>query len=105
MGFIMDRPNDRENPVEPIEKIALDFVRGLLEGKRVYMKFDASKISDDHKTLAYVYLMEDDTFVNETILKAGFAKLSIQPPNTKFSKTLRDAYREAREERRGIHIQ
>jgi len=102
MGFIMERSADEENPVAPIETIALDFVENLLEEQHVRLEFDVNRLGDKHKTLAYVYLLEDDTFVNEEILKAGYAYLSIQPPNTKHAKILRAAYRESREERLGL---
>ena len=103
MGFIMQRPQGRANPVSPLETQAFDFVRELIEGKHVRLEFDVNKTDEGHYSLAYVYLVDDDTFVNEEILRAGFANLSIQPPNTKYSKKLREAYLLGRSERRGLH--
>ncbi len=44
-------------------------------------------------------------FLNAEILRQGFANLSIRPPNMKFAKELREAYREARAEKRGLQGQ
>jgi len=102
MGFIMERGYQEVSPVDSIETIALDYTKQLLENKHVRLEFDVLRKSDDHRTLAYVYLNEDDTFVNAEILRQGYANLSIQPPNTKHAEKLREAYKEAREERRGL---
>ena len=105
MGFVMERGDQYIDPTEKIEETALEFVQKLIEGVHVRLEFDVNKKSDDHKTLAYVYLVENGTFVNAEILRQGFASLSIQPPNTKYTELLREAYREAREEFRGLHGQ
>jgi len=105
MGFVMQRSEDDADPVDPIEQQALDFVRELLEGNHVRLELDNLQKSDDHRTLAYVYLLKDNTLVNAEILRQGFANLSIRPPNTKYEDILRDAYRTAREERRGLQGQ
>jgi len=62
---------------------------------------DDNKSDDDNLTLAYVFLMKNDLFVNTEILRHGFSQLSIQVPNTKYKKLLREAYQEARREKRG----
>jgi len=106
MGFVMRRQDDEEvDPTTNIEQEAFDFVRELLEGKHVRLEFDHERKSEDLKTLAYVYLLKDDTFVNAEIIKQGYASLSIRPPNTKYEDTLREAYQEARQERRGLQGQ
>jgi len=105
MGFVMKRTQDVANPVDPLEVIALKFVKELLINQHVRLEFDSQRIDDHHNTLAYVYLIEEKTMVNTEILRWGYAYLSIQPPNTKHSKILRDAYTEARREKRGLHNQ
>jgi endonuclease YncB( thermonuclease family) len=47
-------------------------------------------------------LLDNELFVNAEILRQGFAFLQIRPPNTKYSKELREAYTEARLEKRGL---
>ncbi len=97
-GFIIEE----ENPLTSVEEKAFDFVRSLLEGETVRMEFDVQKKSRDLSTFAYVFLIKKKTFVNTEILKQGFAFLQIRPPNTKYAQDLRDAYKEARREKRGL---
>lgn len=97
-GFIIEE----ESPLTPVNEQAFDYVRSLLEGKTVRLEFDAQKRSSDFKTLAYVFLTKDQTFVNTEILRQGFAYLKIRPPNTKYADLLREAYKEARREKRGL---
>ncbi len=40
--------------------------------------------------------------LNEEILKAGYADLLTIPPNVKYAKRFRKAYRDARENNRGL---
>ncbi len=96
-------PDAEEVAVTPIEEEALRYTTSLLLGKRVRLEFDNQKKSDQYDaTFAYVYLIENNTFVNLEILRQGFAFLQIIPPNMKFVEELRAAYRQAREERRGL---
>ena len=89
------------NPTETIEEKALNFAQELLEGKRVRLEFDVQSKDSESKTLAYAFLA-DGTFVNAEILRNGFANLRIMPPNTKYASQLREAYQEARREKRGL---
>lgn len=98
-GFVVRKEGE---PAIPLEEKALAFAKALLEGKRVRLEFDSERKDDDYTTLAYVFLLKDDTFVNTEILRQGFADLAIRPPNTKYAQQLRSAYREAREEKRGL---
>lgn len=101
-GIVIKEP---VNPLTPIEEKAFEFVKELLVGKHIRLEFDKDKKSEKHETLAYAFLIEDDTFINAEILRHGFAHLSIQPPNTKYADELRDAYKEARREQRGLQGQ
>jgi hypothetical protein len=101
-GIVIKEP---VNPLTPIEEEAFEFTRELLEGQHVRLEFDANKLSEKNETLAYVFLLENDTFVNTEILRQGFAYLSIRPPNTKYADELRAAYKEARSEQRGLQGQ
>lgn len=40
--------------------------------------------------------------LNEEIVEAGYASLLTVPPNVKYRERFADAYREAREKRRGL---
>jgi len=98
-GFVINRKVD---PTQPLEERAVKFVEELVIGKRVRLEFDKVKVADKYETLAYVFLLEDDTFVNSEILRQGYAQYQVRPPNTKYKKELREAYQEARREKRGL---
>lgn len=93
------------SPLTSVEEQAFEFVRELLMGEHVRLEFDTNKKSEDHATLAYVFLLKDNTFVNTEILRHGYAHLHIRPPNKKYDTELREAYREARMEKRGLQGQ
>ena len=77
----------------------------LLDQKRVRLEFDDDKKDDELNTLAYVFLKDENTFINAEILRQGYAQLQVRPPNTKYKQELRSAYKEAREQFRGVHGQ
>jgi len=89
----------------PIEERAIEYVKELVEGQHVRLEFDAEKKGEGFETLAYVFLLKDDMFVNAQILRQGFANLQIRPPNTKYATELRNAYKDARAEKRGLQGQ
>ena len=96
-GFIIAETD----PTISFEQQALDFTKSLLEGKFIRLEFDAELKSEDFKTFAYAFL-DDQTFVNAEIIRQGFADLKIVSPNTKYAQSLREAYQEARKEKRGL---
>ncbi len=92
-GFVVKEGIDLEVPPE---EQAQEFARELLEGKRVRLEFDVVPKDDEYKTLAYVFLVDGNVFVNAQFLERGFADLQIQAPNLKYAQQLRDAYRAGR---------
>jgi len=94
-------PERKVDPQVPVTTRAYQFTKELLLGKHVRLEFDAQNKDDDFYTLAYVYL-PDGTFVNQEILRQGYAILNIIPPNTKYADILREAYQESRTEKRGL---
>jgi len=94
-------PESKVDPQVPVTTRAYQFTRELLLGKQVRLEFDVQNKDDDFFTLAYVYL-PDGTFVNQEILRQGYAILNIIPPNTKYADILRAAYQESRTEKRGL---
>lgn len=101
-GFVIKK---KVSPLTTVEEKALIFAKELFEGKRLRLELDVQKNSDDHKTLAYAFIIDEDIFVNEEILRQGFANLRIMPPNKKYAERLRKAYREARKELRGLQAE
>lgn len=58
---------------------AMQFLKEMLKGERVFLKFDATNHDDEHRLLAYVYL-KNKTFVNARLLKRGFAEVDESIP-------------------------
>ena len=98
-GFIIEDPNP--DPTTPIEERAYDFARELMERQKVTVELDTEATDENGRTWGYVFL-ENKTMANAEIIRQGFAELQIRPPNLKYADQLRDAYREARAEKRGI---
>jgi len=90
------------SPLLGVDEKAFAFVKELLEGKHIRLEFDVEKKDDNHRTTAYLFLLENDMFVNFEILRQGYAHLQIKVPNTKYAENLREAYQEARKEKRGF---
>ena len=53
---------------------ATEFLRDILKGKRVFLRHDEVKYDNDNHLMAYLYL-ENKTFVNAHLLKAGLVKV------------------------------
>ncbi len=82
-------------------KEAKEFSTKFLLNKRVRLDFDVNKYDQYMRLLAYVYL-EDGTFVNEYLVKNGYAMVMTVPPNVKFSEHFLRCQQEAREKKRGL---
>ena len=87
--------------IKAMGKRAWDYARPLVEGKRVRLEFDKERRDRYQRLLAYVFL-QDGTFVNAEIIKAGFASPMAYPPNVKYRDMFKGLYDEARENRRGL---
>ncbi len=77
------------------------FVRSFLSDKDVRLEFDVQAKDHYGRTLAYVYLM-DGTFVNEKIIREGYAYPLTIPPNVRYAHQFKQWFDEARENKRGL---
>jgi micrococcal nuclease len=83
-------------------KEATRFVKTLVKpGDPVAIEFDRQPRDKYGRLLGYVYL-SDGKMLNEEIVKAGYASLMTYPPNVKYQDRFLRAYREARENSRGL---
>lgn len=81
---------------------ATNFVKTLVKPwETVKIEFDVQKRDKYGRLLGYVYL-SNGKMLNEEIVKAGYANLMTIPPNVKYQEAFLKAYREARENRRGL---
>lgn len=92
-----DQPEECFGPEATARTVEL-----LPAGTSVRLERDLEARDRYDRILAYVYRADDDLFVNETLVREGFADtLSIQP-NTAFAGPLSAAKVEARAEGRGL---
>ena len=81
---------------------ATKFVRSFVKpGDEVRIEFDVEKRDRYGRLLGYIYL-PDGRMINEEIVRAGYASLLTHPPNVKYQNRFLRAYKEARENRRGL---
>lgn len=92
--------NPDESKNTPEGKIASDYTKSLV-GSEVYLEFDVEPNDKYERILAYVYL-PDGTFLNEKIIRDGYAYTMNIAPNVKYQDLFLDAFNEARENERGL---
>jgi micrococcal nuclease len=72
----------------------------LVENKAVTLVPGADPYDEYERLLAYVYV--DDEFVNETLVREGYAQVMMIKPNVQFRNNFTTAYNQARESKLGI---
>ncbi|MEA3273131.1 MAG: thermonuclease family protein [Patescibacteria group bacterium] len=74
--------------------------RELIEGKKVRLEKDISEVDKYQRLLRYVYL--EDIFVNDYLIRNGYASAVSFPPDIKYQEQFRVAEQEAKKEARGF---
>jgi len=100
----VNAPESRNTGKKKKEEFGIEskaFLTKFLTGKSVRLEFDVQKTDRYGRTLAYVYL-EDGTFLNEYLVKEGYAQVATFPPNVKYKDTFIAAQRYARENKTGL---
>jgi endonuclease YncB( thermonuclease family) len=87
-------------PVECYGKEASEKTKELLLGKTVLLEKDISETDQFGRLLRYVYV--EDTFVNDFLVREGFAVASSYPPDVKYQESFGEAQQEALEKGRGL---
>ena len=83
-------------------KEATSYVKGLVKlGDTIQIEFDVQPRDRYGRLLGYVYL-SDGSMLNEEIVRAGYANIMTYPPNVKHEEQFLKAYKEARENKRGL---
>jgi len=85
---------------EPYSLDAKKLNSELIGRGKVELEFDSEENDKYGRWLAYVHA--EGKMVNEEILKAGYAKILVIPPNTKYLKRFKKAEQEAKDNERGI---
>lgn len=105
LGIDTPETKDPRRSVECFGKEASNKTRQLLEGKVVILQKDISEKDKYKRKLRYVYLPLQDgklLFVNDYLVREGYANILTYPPDVKFAEQFRHAEREAREAKRGL---
>lgn len=77
------------------------YLTRLIGGKKVRLEYDVSRHDQYGRTLAYVFL-DDGTFVNENLIRNGYAMVMTVPPNIKYAETFTDLAGKARKHKKGL---
>lgn len=86
-------------PVECFGKESSDYLRSLVEGKELRLERDRTNRDRYARLLRYAYL--DDIFINERIVREGYAESVAYKPDTTEQALLDRAEETAKIERRG----
>jgi len=91
------------HPSKPVECFGLEASnknKELVEGKRVKLEKDVSETDKYGRLLRYVWI--DDIFVNDYLVRQGYAYVYTYPPDVKYSDQFVEAQREAEKNNRGL---
>lgn len=105
IGIDTPETKDPRRPVGCFGKQASTETKKLIEGKEVILQKDVSETDKYKRLLRYVYLPLEDKkllFINDYLVREGFAKVLTYPPDVKFNQQFLEAQIEAREAKKGL---
>lgn len=91
---------DPEKPVQCFGPEASAEMKKLAAGKSVKLEKDVSEKDQYGRLLRYVWV--GDTFLNDFLVRQGFAKADNFPPDEKYESQLKAAQQEAKDNKRGM---
>lgn len=89
-----------QKTVECFGREASNKNKELVEGKFVQLEKDVSEVDKYGRLLRYIYV--DGVFVNELLVREGFAHASSYPPDVKYQDLLNSAQSEAQSQNVGL---
>lgn len=93
-------PDQRRN-TEAGKEVS-EYVKNLLKNKRIYLEYDVSIVDQYDRVLAYVYLEDGKTMLNEFLLEEGYAAVMTVQPNNRYTDHFYELQKKAQEEKKGI---
>jgi endonuclease YncB( thermonuclease family) len=75
----------------------------LVADDDIRLEFDSQQRDAQGRLLAYVFT-SDAKLVNAELVKAGFARALIRPPNDKYKQRILEAEQDARDNKRGLWL-
>ena len=100
LGIDTPETVDPRKPVQCFGIEASNENKKLVLGKRVKLEKDISETDKYGRLLRYVYV--DDIFVNDYLVRNGYAYAVTFPPDVKYQQQFLEAQKEARENKRGL---
>lgn len=91
---------DPRKPVQCFGKEASDKNKELVSGKGVRLEKDVSETDKYGRLLRYVYI--ENTFVNDYLVRQGYAYASSYPPDVKYQNQFTQAQTEAKSSKKGL---
>jgi micrococcal nuclease len=96
------RTGDDLRTITEMGRRSTRYVKGMIRpGDHVQIELDLGERDRYGRLLAYIWLA-DGRMLNEEIVRAGYANLITYPPNVKYQKRFQEAYRQAREGKKGL---
>ena len=89
-----------QKTVECFGREASNKNKEIVDGKFVRLEKDVSEVDKYGRLLRYIYV--DDVFVNELLVREGFAHASSYPPDVKYQDLLSSAQKEAQSQNKGL---
>ena len=90
----------RDSGPEFYAREAARYNKKLVFMKKVRLEFDVEKKDQYGRMLAYVFVK--DLFVNGELVKHGYAKAMVKPPNLKYKDTFINYQKKAMDEEKGL---
>lgn len=105
LGVDTPETKDPRKPVQCFGKEASNKNKELVEGKRVILEKDITDTDKYNRLLRFVFLPLEDgnrLFVNDYLIREGYAQVLTIPPDVKFGEQFLEAQRQAREQKKGL---
>ena len=100
----VDAPETRRTRTKEIGHYAQEskeYLKNLIEGKKVRLEYDVDTLDLYGRILAYVYT-DNNLFVNAGLVKQGYAMVMTVPPNVRYAEKFVKLARRARKKERGL---
>ncbi|VVA43343.1 Nuclease-like protein [Candidatus Roizmanbacteria bacterium] len=108
IGINTPELHDPRRPVGCFAQAASDENKRLVEGKEVYIQKDVSETDKYKRLLRYVWIGDPSVssaeaiFVNDYLVRQGFAQVSTFPPDVKYQLQFLEAQKEAKINKLGL---
>ena len=94
----------KTKPKRAEKKEATELNAILVDGREIRLEYDEERTDRYGRTLAYVYVKvwDVEVFVNEYLIKVGYAKVATYPPNVKYRDRFIRAEKVAKDKKLGL---